>query len=72
MTYAQYEKLRQPLVAHLEQKSVARRRAIRESGEDSPIAKEAIRQYLEAWDACQVLTKTARQQGAFKDSGMSL
>jgi hypothetical protein len=72
MTYAQYEMYRQPLVANLEQKSLTRKRAIREFGENSPEAKEAILCYNVAWDACQVLMESARKAGAFKDSGMKL
>ena len=72
MTYTQYEKLRQPLVADLEQKSVARKRAFREFGENSTEYKQALLCYNEAWDVCQVLNNQARKAGAFKDSGMTL
>jgi hypothetical protein len=72
MTYAQYETLRQPLLADLRHKTVGFKEARKQFGEDSPEFKEAVRQYNVAFDACDALTKSARKQGAFKDSGMSL
>lgn len=71
MTYAQYESLRQPLLADLQRKTVAFKEARKQFGEDSPQFKEAVLQYNVAFDACDALTKSARKQGAFKDSGMS-
>lgn len=71
MTHDQYETLRQPLLANLQQKTVGFKQARKQFGEDSPEFKEAVLQYNVAWDACQALTKSARSQGAFKDSGMS-
>lgn len=71
MTYAQYEALRQPLLANLERKSAGYKQARKQFGENSPEFKEAILQYNVAYDACQALTASARKQGAFKDSGMT-
>lgn len=71
MTYTQYEEMRKPLLAILCERSALRKKAIREHGESSTEAKEAIASYNVAWDSCQALTKSARKQGAFKDSGMS-
>jgi len=72
MTYAQYETLRQPLLANLRQKTVAFKEARKQFGETSPEFKEAVLQYNVAFDACEALTKSASKQGAFKDSGMTL
>lgn len=72
MTYTEYEKLRQPLLAVLRQKTVGFKEARKQFGENSPEFKEAVLQYNVAFDNCEALTKTARKQGAFKDSGMSL